>query len=128
MPAFQFWQAMCPGTNCLYCVTTVAGVGYQMLVHTGGTLSPQFTATALPIPPGLGGPRCNNLTVNGNYVLIASATYTVLSSDGGKTYQLLAPMSNVFNNNPSWPNLVAGPSGTLAALGGPTASYAVQHQ
>ena len=62
--------------------------------------------------------------MNGNYVLIASATYTVLSSDGGKTYQLLAPMSNVFNNNPSWPNLVAGPSGTLAALGGPTASYA----
>ena len=124
VPAFQFWQAMCPGTNCLYCVTTVTGAGYQMLVHTGGTLSPQFTATALPIPLGLGSPRCNNLAVNGNYVLIASASYSVLSSDGGKTYQLLTPMSNVFNSNPSWPNLVGGPIGTLAALGGPTASYA----
>jgi hypothetical protein len=62
--------------------------------------------------------------VNGNYVLIASAAYTVLSSDGGKTYQLLTPMSNGLNNNLSWPNLIAGPSGTLAALGGPTASYA----
>jgi hypothetical protein len=27
VPAFQFWQAICPGTNCLYCVTTVAGAG-----------------------------------------------------------------------------------------------------
>jgi len=124
VPAFQFWQAMCPGTNCLYCVTTVAGGGYQMMVHTGGTTSPQFTATALPIPLGFGSPRSNNLAVNGNYVLIASASYTVLSTDAGKTYQLLTPTSNVLINNPSWPTLTAGPAGTVAALGGPTASYA----
>ena len=56
VPAFQFWQAMCPVTNCLYCVTTVAGVGYQMLVHTGGTLSPNSPPRRCRSRPGLAAP------------------------------------------------------------------------